>query len=49
DNMETNQPWLVVDAIVIPGAHHPLPKYMKKILPKFDPDNDVLPKDRIKN
>ena len=41
--MEANQPWPVVDAIVVPGAQHPLPKHPEKLLPKFDPDNDVLP------
>jgi len=46
--MEANQPWLVVDVIAVPGAYHPLPKHPKKLIPKFDPDNDVLPKDHIK-
>ena len=46
--MEANLPWLVVDAIAIPCAQHPLPKHLEKILPKLDPDNDVLPKDHIK-
>jgi hypothetical protein len=47
-NMEANQPWLVVDAIVVPGGQHPLPKHPKKLLPRFDPDNDVLLEDHIK-
>ena len=38
-----NQPWLASDAIVVPSSQHPLPKHPKKLLPKFDPDNDVLP------
>ena len=46
--MASNQPWLVVDAIAIPHAQHPLPKHPDKHLPKFNPDNDVLPKDHIK-
>ena len=47
-NMEANKPWLVVDVIVIPGAQHHLPKHLEKLLPKFDPDNDVLSEDHIK-
>jgi hypothetical protein len=47
-NMEANQPWLAADAIVVPGAQHPLPKHLEKLLPKLDPDNDVLPEDHIK-
>ena len=46
--MATNRPWLVVDAIAVPSDHHPLPKHPKKLLPKFDSDNDVLPKEHIK-
>jgi hypothetical protein len=42
-NMTTNKPWLVAYAIVVPSAQHPLPKHPEKLLPKFDPDNDVLP------
>jgi hypothetical protein len=46
--MATNQPWLVVYAIAVPGNQHPLPKHPKKLLPKFDPDSDVSPEDYIK-
>ena len=46
--MEVNRPWLVVDAIAVSGAHHPLPKHPEKLLPKFDLDNDVLQEDHIK-
>ena len=46
--MASKQPWLVVGAIFIPGAQHPLPKHLEKILPKFNPDNYVLPEDHIK-
>ena len=45
--MESNQPWLV-DAIEVPGSQNPLPKHFDKLLPKFDPNNDVLPEDHIK-
>ena len=47
-NMESSQPWLVVDVIAVPGAQHPLPKHTKRRLPKFDLDNDVLLEDHIK-
>jgi hypothetical protein len=47
--MEANRPWLVTDAIVILSSNHPLTKHSKKILPKFDPDNDVLLEDHIKH
>ena len=46
--MTTNRPWLVVDVIAVLGAQHPLPKHPEKLLPKFDPDNDVTPKDHIR-
>jgi hypothetical protein len=46
--MESNKPWIVADNIAIPCAQHPLPKYPKKLLPKFDLDNDVTPKDHMK-
>jgi len=32
------RPWLDQDALVVPGAQHPLPKQSEKWLPKFDPD-----------
>ena len=47
-NMATNGPWLVADSIAIPSAQHPLPKHPEKLLPKFDPDNDVTPEGHIK-
>ena len=46
--MAANRPWLDVDAIVVPGAQYPLPKHPETILQKFDPDNDVTPRDHIK-
>lgn len=46
--MEANRPCPGVDFIVVLGAQHPLPKHPKKILPKFDLDNDVTPEDQIK-
>jgi hypothetical protein len=46
-NMVVNRRWLAVDAIVVPGAQHILPKHPKKLLPKFDLDNDVTLEDHI--
>jgi hypothetical protein len=46
--MEAIQPILVVDVISVLGAQHPLPKHLEKLIPKFDPDNDVLPEDQVK-
>jgi hypothetical protein len=46
--MAANRPWLVVDVIAVPRAKHPLPKHPKKLLLKFDPDNDVTPEYHIK-
>jgi len=46
--MEENRPWLVIDTIAVPGIQHPLPKHPENLVPKFDPDNDVTPKDHIK-
>ena len=46
--MAANRPWLAADIIAVPGVQHPLPKHLEKLLPKFDPDNDVTPEDHIK-
>ena len=45
--MEANQPWLTINALSIPGPQNRLPKHPEKLLPKFDPDKDILPKDHI--
>jgi hypothetical protein len=42
------RPWLDQDAVVVPGAQHPLPKHPEKWLPKFDPDSKQIAKDHIK-
>ena len=47
-NMVENIPFLALYAIVVPNAKHPLMKHPEKLLPKFDPDNDVTPEDHIK-
>ena len=44
----TNRPWLAMDVIMVPRAQQPLPNHPKKLLPKFDPNNDVTPEDHIK-
>jgi hypothetical protein len=46
--MAANRPWLTTDAIVVPGAQHPLPNHIEKLLPKFDPENDIKLEDHIK-
>ena len=47
-NIIDNIPCLATDPIAVPGAQHPFPKHAEKLLPKFDPDNDVSPEDHIK-
>ena len=46
--MEATQPWLTINALSIPGPQNPLSNHPEKILPKFDPNKDILPKDHIK-
>jgi hypothetical protein len=46
--MAANRAWLAMDVVAVPGIQHPLPKHPGKILPKFDPDNDVTFEDHIK-
>ena len=46
--MASNRPWLAADVIAVPGAQHPLPKHPQKLLPKFDPDNDITHEDHIR-
>ena len=46
-SMASNQPWLVINALSIPGPHNPLSKHPEKPLPKFDPDNDIEPEDHM--
>ncbi|CAF4443919.1 unnamed protein product, partial [Adineta steineri] len=47
-SMAANRPWLAANAVVVPGAQHPLPKHPEKPLLKFDLDNDVTLEDHIK-
>ena len=37
-NPNANMPWLAQDAVAVPGVQHPLPKHLKKLLPKFNPE-----------
>ena len=46
--MAANRLWLAEDVVAVPGIQHSFPKHPKKLLPKFDPDNDVSPEDHIK-
>jgi hypothetical protein len=42
------RPWLDQDVVVVPEPQNPLPKHLKKWLPKFDPDSKKIAKDHIK-
>ena len=46
--MAAYKPWLTIDSIDIHGPTHPFPKNTQKFLPKYDPDDDVLPLHHIK-
>lgn len=48
DILEEDQPWLVQDAMVVPGLVHPLPKHHEKVLPIFDPDEKLSTEDHVK-
>ena len=45
--MAANPQWLTINALSISGPPNPLPKNLDKLLPKFDPDDDILPKTHI--
>jgi len=45
---QNNQPWLVKDAVAIPGRIHNLPRHPEKLLPKYNPEASGSPKDHIK-
>ena len=47
--MAANRHWLVMNVIAVPRPQYPIPKHPEKLLPKFDPDNDVTPEDHIKH
>ena len=45
--MATNPRWLTINALAIPRPQNPLPKHPKFFLPKFDPNDDILPKNHV--
>ena len=45
--MEANPCWLTINSLAIPGPQNSLPKHPQKLLPKFDLDDDILPKNHI--
>jgi hypothetical protein len=45
--MAANPWWFTINALSIPGPQNHLPKHLEKLLPKFDPDDDILPKNHI--
>jgi hypothetical protein len=45
---QNNQPWLSKDSLEILRRVHNLPRYPKKLLPKFDPETSGFPEDHIK-
>jgi len=42
------RPWLDQDTMVVPRPQHPLPKHLKKWMPKFNPDLKKSIEDHIK-
>ena len=42
--MAANPRWLTINPLAISGPQNDLPKNPEKLLPKFDPDDDILPK-----
>ena len=45
--METNPRWLTINPLAIARPQNDLPKNPDKLLPKFDPDDDILPKTHL--
>jgi hypothetical protein len=45
--MVANQLWFTINALSIPRPQNPLLRHLEKLLPKFDPNNDILPKYHI--
>ena len=46
-SMAANPRWLTINPLSISGPQNDLPKNPEKLLPKFDPDDDILPEDHI--
>jgi hypothetical protein len=45
--MVANPRWLTINPLSITRPQNPLPKNPEKLLPKFDPNDDILPKTHI--
>ena len=45
--MEANPRWLTINHLAISGPQNPLPNNTDKLFPKFDLDDDILPKSHI--
>ena len=45
--MVANPRWLTINPLSISRPQNDLPKNPDQLLPKFDPDDDILPKDHI--
>ena len=45
--MASNPRWLTINPLVIAGPQNDLPKNLEKLLPMFDPDDDILPKTHL--
>ena len=45
--MAANPRWLTINPLAITGPQNYLPKNPEKLLPKFDLDDDILPKTHI--
>ena len=46
-NMAANRRWLTINPLATSGPQNDLPKNPDKLLPKFDPNDDILPKTHI--
>ena len=45
--MAANPQWLTINPIAISGTQNDLPKNPEKLMPKFDPNDDILPKTHL--
>ena len=45
--MAANPRWLTINPLAIAGPQNDLPKNPDKLLPKFDPNDDILPKTHL--
>lgn len=46
-SMAANPQWLTINTLAIAGPQNDLPRNLDKLLPKFDPDDDILPKTHL--